>query len=63
MDPNGKSECSEVRITSQKRALEDSDGTPDVLSKNKQRKQARNPYKNWDPESRRESRRPSVSRL
>ncbi|CAL8283155.1 unnamed protein product [Boreogadus saida] len=53
LDPNGKSECSEVRLTSQKRALEDSsDGTPEVLSKNKQKKQARNPYKNWDPESR-----------
>ena len=60
LGPNGKSEGSEVRNTSQKRALEDSDGTPDTLSKNKQKKQARNPYKNFSPEHRRESSLPLV---
>uniref|UniRef100_A0A4W6EXV8 tRNA-dihydrouridine(16/17) synthase [NAD(P)(+)]-like n=1 Tax=Lates calcarifer TaxID=8187 RepID=A0A4W6EXV8_LATCA len=42
---------SEVKKTvCQKRALEDSDGSPDTLSKNKQKKRSRNPNKNFCPE-------------
>ncbi|KAG7279434.1 hypothetical protein CRUP_038207 [Coryphaenoides rupestris] len=49
--PNSRSQEPEVKKTlSHKRALEDTDGTPDTLSKNKQKKQARNPHKNFCPE-------------
>ncbi|KAK0136506.1 tRNA-dihydrouridine(16/17) synthase [NAD(P)(+)]-like [Merluccius polli] len=49
--PNVKSQDSELKKTaSHKRALEDSDGAPDTLSKNKQKKKARNPHKNFCPE-------------
>uniref|UniRef100_A0A8C9Z053 Dihydrouridine synthase 1-like (S. cerevisiae) n=1 Tax=Sander lucioperca TaxID=283035 RepID=A0A8C9Z053_SANLU len=42
---------SEVKKTvCQKRALEDSDGSADTLSKNKQKKRSRNPHKNFCPE-------------
>ena len=58
--PDVRSERPEVRPSSQKRALEDSDGTTDTLSKNKQKKQARNPYKNFALDLRRESSLPSV---
>ncbi|KAM7386126.1 hypothetical protein PAMA_008982 [Pampus argenteus] len=48
---NGNSQGSEVKKTvCQKRALEDSDGTADTLSKNKQKKRSRNPNKNFCPE-------------
>uniref|UniRef100_A0A4W6F2H0 tRNA-dihydrouridine(16/17) synthase [NAD(P)(+)]-like n=1 Tax=Lates calcarifer TaxID=8187 RepID=A0A4W6F2H0_LATCA len=48
---NGNSQGSEVKKTvCQKRALEDSDGSPDTLSKNKQKKRSRNPNKNFCPE-------------
>ncbi|XP_036445936.1 tRNA-dihydrouridine(16/17) synthase [NAD(P)(+)]-like [Colossoma macropomum] len=40
----------EVKAVSMKRALEDSDGPNDSLSKNKQKKKARNPHKNFCPE-------------
>lgn len=53
---NGNSQGSEVKKTvCQKRALEDSDGTADRLSKNKQKKRSRNPKKNFCPEQKRES--------
>ncbi|XP_026870500.2 tRNA-dihydrouridine(16/17) synthase [NAD(P)(+)]-like isoform X1 [Electrophorus electricus] len=39
-----------VRAVSVKRALEDCDDTNDSLSKNKQKKKARNPHKNFCPE-------------
>lgn len=53
---NGNSQGSEVKKTvCQKRALEDSDGTADTLSKNKQKKRSRNPNKNFCPEQKRES--------
>lgn len=53
---NGNSQSSEVKKTvCQKRALEDSDGAPDTLSKNKQKKRSRNPNKNFCPEQKRES--------
>ncbi|XP_068606166.1 tRNA-dihydrouridine(16/17) synthase [NAD(P)(+)]-like [Brachionichthys hirsutus] len=48
---NGNSQGSGVKKTTcQKRALEDSDGTADTLSKNKQKKRSRNPNKNFCPE-------------
>ncbi|XP_044037986.1 tRNA-dihydrouridine(16/17) synthase [NAD(P)(+)]-like isoform X3 [Siniperca chuatsi] len=48
---NGTSQGSEVKKTMcQKRALEDSDGIADTLSKNKQKKRSRNPNKNFCPE-------------
>lgn len=53
---NGNSQGSELKKTvCQKRALEDSDGTADTLSKNKQKKRSRNPNKNFCPEQKRES--------
>uniref|UniRef100_A0A8C9ZA38 Dihydrouridine synthase 1-like (S. cerevisiae) n=1 Tax=Sander lucioperca TaxID=283035 RepID=A0A8C9ZA38_SANLU len=53
---NGNSHGSEVKKTvCQKRALEDSDGSADTLSKNKQKKRSRNPHKNFCPEQKRES--------
>lgn len=53
---NGNSHGSEVKKSvCQKRALEDSDGTADTLSKNKQKKRSRNPNKNFCPEQKRES--------
>lgn len=52
---NGNSKGSEQKKTvCQKRALEDSDGTTDTLSKNKQKKRSRNPNKNFCPEQKRE---------
>ncbi|XP_029914524.1 tRNA-dihydrouridine(16/17) synthase [NAD(P)(+)]-like [Myripristis murdjan] len=49
---NGNSQGSEVKkkTVCQKRALEDSDGTGETLSKNKQKKKSRNPNKNFCPE-------------
>lgn len=53
---NGNSQGSEQKKTAcQKRALEDSDGTTDTLSKNKQKKRSRNPNKNFCPEQKRKS--------
>ncbi|KAI4880482.1 hypothetical protein NFI96_016244 [Prochilodus magdalenae] len=46
---NGQKDL-EVKAVSMKRALEDSDGSNDSLSKNKQKKKARNPHKNFCPE-------------
>ncbi|XP_030645629.1 tRNA-dihydrouridine(16/17) synthase [NAD(P)(+)]-like [Chanos chanos] len=46
---NGQ-KSTEVKAASQKRALEDSDGSTESLSKNKQKKKARNPYKNFSPD-------------
>ncbi|TNM97423.1 hypothetical protein fugu_015579 [Takifugu bimaculatus] len=44
-------QTSEVKKTvCQKRALEDSDGAGETLSKNKQKKRSRNPKKNFSPE-------------
>lgn len=39
-----------------KRALEEEEGSADVLSKNKQKKQLRNPHKNFDPSLKRKPR-------
>lgn len=48
---NGNSQSTEVKRTvCQKRALEDSDGAADTLSKNKLKKRSRNPNKNFCPE-------------
>ncbi|XP_069577677.1 tRNA-dihydrouridine(16/17) synthase [NAD(P)(+)]-like [Brachyistius frenatus] len=48
---NGNGQGSEVKKPlCQKRALEDSDGAADMLSKNKQKKRSRNPNKNFCPE-------------
>lgn len=56
--PNGNSQTSEVKKTvCQKRALEDSDGAGETLSKNKQKKRSRNPNKNFSPEQKRELKR------
>lgn len=53
--PNGNSQTSEVKKTvCQKRALEDSDGAGETLSRNKQKKRSRNPNKNFSPEQKRE---------
>ncbi|XP_042575850.1 tRNA-dihydrouridine(16/17) synthase [NAD(P)(+)]-like isoform X1 [Cyprinus carpio] len=51
-DPNTENgqKASETKAVSVKRALEDSDGPNDSLSKNKQKKKARNPHKNFCPE-------------
>ncbi|XP_058626269.1 tRNA-dihydrouridine(16/17) synthase [NAD(P)(+)]-like isoform X2 [Onychostoma macrolepis] len=51
-DPNAENgqKASETKAVSVKRALEDSDGPNDSLSKNKQKKKARNPHKNFCPE-------------
>ncbi|KAF3699543.1 tRNA-dihydrouridine(16/17) synthase [NAD(P)(+)]-like [Channa argus] len=47
---NVNSQSSEVKKSvCQKRALEDSDGSADTLSKNKQKKRSRNPNKNFCP--------------
>lgn len=52
---NGNCQGSEVKKTvRQKRALEDSDGPADTLSKNKQKKRSRNPNKNFSPQQKRE---------
>lgn len=52
---NGNGKDPEVKkAVCQKRALEDSDGTADTLSKNKQKKRSRNPNKNFCPEQKRE---------
>lgn len=52
---NENSQISEVKKTvCQKRALEDSDGAGETLSKNKQKKRSRNPNKNFSPEQKRE---------
>lgn len=54
--PNGNRQELEVKKTvCHKRALEDSDGPTDgdPLSKNKQKKKARNPNKNFCPEQKR----------
>lgn len=52
---NGNSQTSEVKKTvCQKRALEESDGAAETLSKNKQKKRSRNPNKNFSPEQKRE---------
>ncbi|KAJ8283926.1 hypothetical protein COCON_G00027760 [Conger conger] len=40
----------QVKVACVKRALEDSDGTTEFLSKNKQKKKARNPHKNFNLE-------------
>ncbi|XP_055366845.1 tRNA-dihydrouridine(16/17) synthase [NAD(P)(+)]-like isoform X1 [Betta splendens] len=48
---NGNSQSSEVKKTvCQKRALEDSDGSTENLSKNKLKKRSRNPNKNFCPQ-------------
>uniref|UniRef100_A0A672PWI1 tRNA-dihydrouridine(16/17) synthase [NAD(P)(+)]-like n=1 Tax=Sinocyclocheilus grahami TaxID=75366 RepID=A0A672PWI1_SINGR len=51
-DPNTENgqRASETKAVSVKRALEDSDAPNDSLSKNKQKKKARNPHKNFCPE-------------
>uniref|UniRef100_A0A671M6N8 tRNA-dihydrouridine(16/17) synthase [NAD(P)(+)]-like n=1 Tax=Sinocyclocheilus anshuiensis TaxID=1608454 RepID=A0A671M6N8_9TELE len=51
-DPNTENgqRASETKAVSAKRALEDSDAPNDSLSKNKQKKKARNPHKNFCPE-------------
>lgn len=51
-DPVANSNGTEVKAVRHKRALslEDSDGASDALSKNKQKKKARNPHKNFCPE-------------
>ncbi|XP_043090937.1 tRNA-dihydrouridine(16/17) synthase [NAD(P)(+)]-like [Puntigrus tetrazona] len=51
-DPNSENgqKASETKAVSVKRALEESDGPNDSLSKNKQKKKARNPHKNFCPE-------------
>ena len=54
--PVANSNGTEVKAVCHKRALsqEDSDGASDALSKNKQKKKARNPHKNFCPEQKRE---------
>lgn len=56
-DPNTENgqKALEMKTVSVKRALEDSDGTNDSLSKNKQKKKARNPHKNFSPELKRKA--------
>lgn len=56
-DPNTENgqKALEMKAVCVKRALEDSDGTNDSLSKNKQKKKARNPYKNFCPELKRKT--------
>ncbi|RXN31508.1 tRNA-dihydrouridine(16 17) synthase [NAD(P)(+)]-like protein [Labeo rohita] len=51
-DPNTENgqKATETKVVSVKRALEDSDGSNDSLSKNKLKKKARNPHKNFSPE-------------
>ncbi|NP_955911.2 tRNA-dihydrouridine(16/17) synthase [NAD(P)(+)]-like [Danio rerio] len=51
-DPNTENgqKSQETKAVSVKRALEDSDGPNDAMSKNKQKKKARNPHKNFCPE-------------
>uniref|UniRef100_A0A8B9HFW8 tRNA-dihydrouridine(16/17) synthase [NAD(P)(+)]-like n=1 Tax=Astyanax mexicanus TaxID=7994 RepID=A0A8B9HFW8_ASTMX len=51
-DPSQENEqkTPQVKAVCMKRALEDSDSSNDPLSKNKQKKKARNPHKNFCPE-------------
>ncbi|XP_026119814.1 tRNA-dihydrouridine(16/17) synthase [NAD(P)(+)]-like isoform X2 [Carassius auratus] len=51
-DPNTENgqRATETKAVSVKRTLEDSEGPNDSLSKNKQKKKARNPHKNFCPE-------------
>lgn len=52
---HGNCQGSEVKKpVCQKRTLDDSDGTADTLSKNKQKKRSRNPNKNFCPDQKRE---------
>ncbi|KAL4648125.1 tRNA-dihydrouridine(16/17) synthase NAD(P)(+)-like [Arapaima gigas] len=44
---NGQPSTAQVKAVCVKRALEDSDGSCEFLSKNKQKKKARNPHKNF----------------
>uniref|UniRef100_A0A8C9TVB7 tRNA-dihydrouridine(16/17) synthase [NAD(P)(+)]-like n=1 Tax=Scleropages formosus TaxID=113540 RepID=A0A8C9TVB7_SCLFO len=44
---NRQPSMAQVKVVCVKRALEDSDGASEFLSKNKQKKKARNPYKNF----------------
>uniref|UniRef100_A0A8B9HF02 tRNA-dihydrouridine(16/17) synthase [NAD(P)(+)]-like n=1 Tax=Astyanax mexicanus TaxID=7994 RepID=A0A8B9HF02_ASTMX len=55
-DPSQENEqkTPQVKAVCMKRALEDSDSSNDPLSKNKQKKKARNPHKNFCPELKRE---------
>lgn len=52
-EPGSESTPKDPEVKRAKRALEDTDNTTDSLSKNKQKKKARNPNKNFCPEQKR----------